>query len=84
VQVERNSSYAFASIFCEPIAGVERHRFVLILDTFRDENTQLPPPLTSKEQAAQKELPLKEKEKEKTKDKPKEKIKEKEGQKNGT
>jgi len=37
IRVERNSRYAFASIFCEPIAGVERHRFVLVLDTFRDE-----------------------------------------------
>ncbi|MCR2747092.1 rod shape-determining protein MreC [Limnobacter parvus] len=36
IRVERNSRYAFASIFCEPIAGVERHRFVLVLDTFRD------------------------------------------------
>ncbi|WP_334118832.1 rod shape-determining protein MreC [Limnobacter sp.] len=34
IRVERNSRYAFASIFCEPIAGVERHRFVLVLDTF--------------------------------------------------
>jgi rod shape-determining protein MreC len=33
IRVERNSRYAFASIFCEPIAGVERHRFVLVLDT---------------------------------------------------
>ncbi|HEX4879894.1 MAG TPA: rod shape-determining protein MreC, partial [Limnobacter sp.] len=37
IRVERNSRYAFASIFCEPIAGVERHRFVLVLDTFREE-----------------------------------------------
>ncbi|WP_370261049.1 rod shape-determining protein MreC [Limnobacter sp.] len=37
LRVERNSRYAFASIFCEPIAGVERHRFVLVLDTFREE-----------------------------------------------
>ncbi|MGF4189882.1 rod shape-determining protein MreC, partial [Klebsiella pneumoniae] len=36
IRVERNSRYAFASIFCEPIAGVERHRFVLVLDTFRE------------------------------------------------
>lgn len=35
-KVERNSRYAFASIFCEPIAGVERHRFVLVLDTHRE------------------------------------------------
>jgi len=33
MRVERNSRYAFASIFCEPIAGVEQHRFVLVLDT---------------------------------------------------
>ena len=37
IRVERNSRYAFASIFCEPIAGVERHRFVLVLDTYRDD-----------------------------------------------
>lgn len=36
IRVERNSRYAFASIFCEPIAGVDRDRFVLVLDTFRD------------------------------------------------
>jgi rod shape-determining protein MreC len=39
IRVERNSRYAFASIFCEPIAAVERHRFVLVLDTFRDNTT---------------------------------------------
>jgi rod shape-determining protein MreC len=33
LRVERNSRYAFASIFCEPIAGVDRHRFLLVLDT---------------------------------------------------
>jgi len=36
MRVERNSRYAFASIFCEPIAGVEQHRFVLVLDTARE------------------------------------------------
>lgn len=36
-KVERNSRYAFASIFCEPIAGVERNRFVLVLDTQREQ-----------------------------------------------
>ena len=49
VRVERNSRYAFASIFCEPIAAVERHRFVLVLDTFLEETqtqtqTQNPTP----------------------------------------
>lgn len=43
IRVERNSRYAFASIFCEPIAGVERHRFVLVLDTFRDERSGIEP-----------------------------------------
>ncbi|HEX4916882.1 MAG TPA: rod shape-determining protein MreC [Limnobacter sp.] len=43
IRVERNSRYAFASIFCEPIAGVERHRFVLVLDTFREELTASEP-----------------------------------------
>lgn len=37
VRVERNSRYAFASIFCEPIAGVEKHRFLLALDTILEE-----------------------------------------------
>jgi rod shape-determining protein MreC len=36
-KVERNARYAFASILCEPIAGVERHRFVLVLDTHQGE-----------------------------------------------
>ncbi|MEQ9106538.1 MAG: rod shape-determining protein MreC [Limnobacter sp.] len=45
IRVERNSRYAFASIFCEPIAGVERHRFVLVLDTFMDvQNSTEPAP----------------------------------------
>lgn len=43
IRVERNSRYAFASIFCEPIAGVERHRFVLVLDTFRDGRSGIEP-----------------------------------------
>lgn len=43
VRVERNSRYAFASIFCEPIAGVERHRFALVLDTFQQAETAPPP-----------------------------------------
>lgn len=33
LRVERNSRYAFASIFCEPVAGVDKHRFLLVLDT---------------------------------------------------
>lgn len=44
IRVERNSRYAFASIFCEPIAGVDRHRFVLVLDTFRDSEEITPAP----------------------------------------
>lgn len=47
IRVERNSRYAFASIFCEPIAGVERHRFVLVLDTFRDERKGIEPVASS-------------------------------------
>jgi rod shape-determining protein MreC len=47
IRVERNSRYAFASIFCEPIAGVERHRFVLVLDTFRENVTAEPAPAAS-------------------------------------
>lgn len=43
IRVERNSRYAFASIFCEPIAGVERHRFVLVLDTFQDDRENIQP-----------------------------------------
>lgn len=43
IRVERNSRYAFASIFCEPIAGVERHRFVLVLDTFREQRNDTEP-----------------------------------------
>jgi rod shape-determining protein MreC len=31
LQVQRSSSYAFAQIFCEPVAAVDRHRFVLII-----------------------------------------------------
>jgi rod shape-determining protein MreC len=42
IKVERNSRYAFASIFCEPIAGVEKHRFVLVLDTFREAGAEQP------------------------------------------
>ncbi len=31
LQVQRSSSYAFAQILCEPVAAVDRHRFVLII-----------------------------------------------------
>jgi rod shape-determining protein MreC len=51
IRVERNSRYAFASIFCEPIAGVERHRFVLVLDTFMDKPTADAQPDNSKPSA---------------------------------
>ncbi|NJM31604.1 MAG: rod shape-determining protein MreC [Limnobacter sp.] len=48
IRVERNSRYAFASIFCEPIAGVERHRFLLALDTVRTPEPEgLPAPATT-------------------------------------
>lgn len=33
MRVERNSRYAFASILLAPVAGVQSHRFVLVLDT---------------------------------------------------
>lgn len=42
LKVERNSRYSFASIFCEPIAGVDQHRFVLVLDTSRDATDSKP------------------------------------------
>lgn len=38
-QVRREASYAFASIRCEPVAGVERHDMVLILG-----RREVPPP----------------------------------------
>jgi rod shape-determining protein MreC len=31
VRIERDSSHAFARIVCEPAAGVDKHRFVLVL-----------------------------------------------------
>ena len=34
LRVERNPKQAFASVICLPLAGVERHRFVLVLDTY--------------------------------------------------
>jgi rod shape-determining protein MreC len=40
LRVERNSSYAFARILCEPVAGVDKHRFVLVLPV----DNPLPPP----------------------------------------
>ena len=49
VRVERNSRYAFASIFCEPIAGVQKHRFLLILDTIK------PAPETASQSVTQKQ-----------------------------
>jgi rod shape-determining protein MreC len=42
-KIDRNSRYAFASILCEPIAGVERHRFVLVLDTTHNTQSTAPP-----------------------------------------
>lgn len=39
-QVERDTALAFAKIVCEPSAGVNRHRQVLVLDRAR----QIPPP----------------------------------------
>lgn len=41
IKVERNSSYAFARILCEPLAGVDRQRFVLVLAV---DNPFPPPP----------------------------------------
>lgn len=40
-KVERNSSYAFARIICEPLAGIDRNRFVLVLSV---DNPFPPPP----------------------------------------
>ncbi|MCQ8895404.1 rod shape-determining protein MreC [Limnobacter humi] len=37
--VERNARYAFASVYCQPIAGVESHRFMLVLDTEKTPET---------------------------------------------
>jgi rod shape-determining protein MreC len=42
MRVERNSRYAFASIFCEPIAGVQKHRFLLALDTIKEDLASQP------------------------------------------
>lgn len=39
-RVDRDSSYAFARIYCDPLAGVERHGQVLVLAKRED----LPPP----------------------------------------
>jgi rod shape-determining protein MreC len=41
LKVERNSSYAFARILCQPLAGVDKHRFVLVLPV---DNPFPPPP----------------------------------------
>jgi rod shape-determining protein MreC len=57
IRVERNSRYAFASIFCEPIAGVERHRFVLVLDTFRDERSGTEPVVSNPAQEGSAQQP---------------------------
>jgi rod shape-determining protein MreC len=40
IKVERNSTYAFARILCVPLAGVDRYRYVLILEV----DNPLPPP----------------------------------------
>lgn len=42
IKVERNSSYAFARILCQPLAGVDRQRFVLVLSV--DNPFPAPPP----------------------------------------
>ncbi|MBY0445959.1 MAG: rod shape-determining protein MreC, partial [Burkholderiales bacterium] len=31
-KIERNTGNAFARIYCTPLAGIEQHRFLLILD----------------------------------------------------
>jgi len=40
VQVERDTALTFARIVCQPVAGVDRHRQVLVLDRAK----QIPPP----------------------------------------
>jgi rod shape-determining protein MreC len=45
VHIERDTSYSFARIYCEPIAGVENFGEVMVLDT--REASPLPAPLTS-------------------------------------
>src|SRR5690606_35876897 len=40
VDIERNANMAFARITCEPLSGVDRRTFVLVLDPMR----QLPEP----------------------------------------
>jgi len=49
-RVERDTSYAFARILCEPIAGVERHGQVLVLGP-REAPPLAPPALESKDKA---------------------------------
>ena len=41
LKVEKNSSYAFARILCQPLAGVDKFKFVLVLQV---ENPLPPPP----------------------------------------
>lgn len=48
-RIDRDNSYAFARIYCEPLAGVERHGQVLVLGS---REVQPPPP---EEQAEQKD-----------------------------
>ena len=45
VRVERDTSYSFARIYCEPVAGVEKHGDVMIIEARTP--TALPPELTA-------------------------------------
>ena len=47
-RIDRDNSYAFARIYCEPLAGVERHGQVLVLGARK----VLPPPPPEEENAA--------------------------------
>ncbi|QDX81741.1 rod shape-determining protein MreC [Denitratisoma sp. DHT3] len=52
-RIDRDQSFSFARIFCVPLAGVERHGLVLVLD----HREALPP--RPEEPAAQHEIPVK-------------------------
>ena len=45
VHIERDTSYSFARIYCEPVAGVEKHGEVMIIEARTP--TALPPELTA-------------------------------------
>lgn len=52
-RIDRDQSFSFARIFCTPLAGVERHGLVLVLD----HREALPP--RPEEPTAQREVPVK-------------------------